>query len=61
VSLGNELAVHCLGFGTMRPTGDGIWWPLKDHKSVLAGFRVLGLDVNFIDTADSYGPYVKKS
>ncbi len=57
VSLGNELTVRRLGFGAMRITGDGIWGPPKDPASALAVLRrAVALGVNFIDTADSYGP-----
>lgn len=61
VSLGNEISVHRLGYGAMRLTGDGIWGPPKDRKSALAVLRrAVELDVNFIDTADSYGPHVNE-
>ena len=61
VFLGNELSVHRLGFGAMRLTGPGVWGPPKDHKAALAVLRrVVELGVNFIDTADSYGPYVNE-
>jgi len=61
VSLGGQLTVHRLGFGAMRLTGDGIWGPPKDRKSALAVLRrAIELGVNFIDTADSYGPYVSE-
>src|SRR5438105_1385478 len=61
VSLGGELTVHRLGFGAMRLTGEGIWGPPKDRKRALAVLRrAVELDVNFIDTADSYGPYVSE-
>ena len=57
VSLGGELIVQRLGFGAMRITGDGIWGPPKDPASALAVLRrATELGVNFIDTADSYGP-----
>lgn len=57
VSLGGEITVHRLGFGTMRLTGEGIWGPPKDRKAALAVLRrAVQLDVRFIDTADSYGP-----
>ncbi len=57
VSLGGELAVRRLGFGAMRITGDGIWGPPKDLDSALRVLRrAVELGVNFIDTADSYGP-----
>jgi pyridoxine 4-dehydrogenase len=61
VSLGGELTVRSLGFGAMRITGDGVWGPPKDPASALAVLRrVVELGVNFIDTADSYGPYVSE-
>lgn len=61
VSLGGELTVNRLGFGAMRITGDGIWGPPKDPASALAVLRrATELGVNFIDTADSYGPYVSE-
>jgi pyridoxine 4-dehydrogenase len=59
VSLGGKLNVHRLGYGAMRLTGEGIFGPPKDKKAALAVLRrAVELDVNFIDTADSYGPNV---
>ena len=56
-----ELSVHRLGFGATRLTGEGIWGPPKDKKSALAVLRrAVELNVNFIDTADSYGPHVSE-
>jgi pyridoxine 4-dehydrogenase len=61
VSLGGEISVHRLGFGAMRLTGEGIWGPPKDRKGALAVLRrAVELDINFIDTADSYGPNVSE-
>jgi pyridoxine 4-dehydrogenase len=61
VSLGRELSVHRLGFGAMRLTGEGIWGPPQDRNTALAVLRrTVELDVNFIDTADSYGPHVSE-
>jgi aryl-alcohol dehydrogenase-like predicted oxidoreductase len=61
VSLGGEIPVHRLGFGAMRLTGEGIWGPPKDRKAALAVLRrAVELDINFIDTADSYGPHVSE-
>ena len=61
ISLGNEISVHRLGYGAMRLTGEGIWGPPKDRKTALAVLRrAAKLGVNFIDTADSYGPYVNE-
>src|SRR6202007_1453148 len=49
------------GFGAMRLTGEGIWGPPQDRKGALAVLRrAVELDVNFIDTADSYGPHVNE-
>ena len=57
VTLGGEVKVHRLGFGAMRITGDGIWGPPKDPASAVRVLRrAVELGVNFIDTADSYGP-----
>src|ERR1700674_5757760 len=61
ITLGNELTVNRLGFGAMRLTGDGIWGPPKDRATALAVLRrAVELGVNFIDTADSYGPNVSE-
>src|SRR6202008_2044862 len=61
ISLVGELSVHRLGFGAMRLTGEGIWGPPKDRKRALAVLRrTVELNVNFIDTADSYGPNVSE-
>ena len=61
IDLGGDLTVNRLGFGAMRITGDGIWGPptnIDDAKAVLR--RAVELGVNFIDTADSYGPHVSE-
>ncbi len=61
ISLGGELSVNRLGLGTMRLTGEGIWGPPKDRKGAMQVLRrAVELDVNFFDTADSYGPYVSE-
>jgi pyridoxine 4-dehydrogenase len=61
VSLGGELSVNRLGFGAMRLTGEGIWGPPKDRKRALEVLRrAVELGVNFIDTADSYGPHISE-
>jgi pyridoxine 4-dehydrogenase len=61
VSLGGQISVHRLGFGAMRLTGEGIWGPPKDRNKALAVLRrAVELDVDFIDTADSYGPDVSE-
>jgi len=57
--LGGDLSVRRLGFGAMRLTGPGVWgWPkdITEARRVLR--RVTELGINFIDTADSYGPEV---
>jgi pyridoxine 4-dehydrogenase len=59
--LGGDVPIHRLGFGAMRITGPGIWGYPKDReeaKRVLR--RAVELGVNFIDTADSYGPVVSE-
>src|SRR5712671_5639140 len=61
ISLGGELTVNRLGFGAMRITGEGIWGPPKDPAGAIAVLRrAIELGVNFIDTADSYGPNVSE-
>jgi pyridoxine 4-dehydrogenase len=61
VSLGRELRVNRLGYGAMRLTGEGIWGPPRDrNKAVAVLRRAVELDVDFIDTADSYGPNVSE-
>jgi pyridoxine 4-dehydrogenase len=61
VTLGGELTVNRLGYGAMRLTGAGIWGPPKDRAGALAVLRrAVELGVNFIDTADSYGPDVSE-
>jgi pyridoxine 4-dehydrogenase len=61
VSLGGELTVNRLGYGAMRLTGEGIWGPPKERKAALEVLRrAVALNVNFIDTADSYGPHVSE-
>jgi aryl-alcohol dehydrogenase-like predicted oxidoreductase len=61
VSLGGKLTVNRLGFGAMRITGDGIWGAPKDPATAIALLRrAVELGVNFIDTADSYGPNVSE-
>jgi aryl-alcohol dehydrogenase-like predicted oxidoreductase len=61
VSLSGEISVHRLGFGAMRLTGEGIWGAPKNRTEAIAVLRrAVELDVNFIDTADSYGPHVSE-
>lgn len=62
VSIAGDLTVNRLGYGAMRITGEGIWGAPKDPaecKRVLK--RLLDLNVNFIDTADAYGPEVSEN
>jgi aryl-alcohol dehydrogenase-like predicted oxidoreductase len=61
-TIGGDLTVYRLGFGTMRLTGPGIWGPPADKQEALAVLRhALDLGVNLLDTADSYGPEVAES
>ena len=61
ISFGGQISVHRLGFGAMRLTGEGIWGPPKDRDEALVVLRrAVELDINFIDTADSYGPNVSE-
>jgi len=62
ITLGGDLTVNRLGFGAMRITGSGIWGEPADRDEALRVLRRLPeLDVNFIDTADSYGPEVSEN
>src|SRR4051794_27535451 len=55
--IGGDLEVTRLGYGAMRIVGDGVWGPAKDHDRVMEVLKRLPeLGVDFIDTADSYGP-----
>lgn len=59
--LGGELAVRRMGFGAMRLTGEGVWGPPADPEAARAVLhRALDLGVDFIDTADAYGPDVNE-
>ncbi len=59
--IGGELEIHRLGFGAMRVTGKGIWGPPQDRAGALATLRrVPELGIDFIDTANSYGPHVSE-
>jgi aryl-alcohol dehydrogenase-like predicted oxidoreductase len=61
LDLGGKFTVNRLGYGAMRITGPGIWGPPKDKKQAIAVLqRAVELGVNFIDTADSYGPGVSE-
>jgi pyridoxine 4-dehydrogenase len=59
--IGNDLRVTRLGFGAMRITGEGIWGQPTDRaEAVRVLRRAVELGINFIDTADSYGPGVSE-
>lgn len=59
--LGGDLEINRLGFGAMRITGPNIWGPPADRPAMLALLRrAIELGVNFIDTADMYGPFVSE-
>ncbi|HEY2315735.1 MAG TPA: aldo/keto reductase [Streptosporangiaceae bacterium] len=61
ISIGGDLTVNRMGFGAMRITGQGIWGPPADWEQAKAAVRqAVDLGVNFIDTADSYGPAVSE-
>jgi pyridoxine 4-dehydrogenase len=61
IDVGGDLTVNRLGFGAMRITGDGIWGQPADRNEAKAVLRrAIELGVNFIDTADSYGPHVSE-
>src|ERR1700726_1055459 len=60
-SIGNDLRVTRLGFGAMRITGKGIWGEPADRaEAIRVVRRAVELGINFIDTADSYGPHVSE-
>jgi len=60
-TIGGDLPVNRLGYGAMRITGEGIWGPPQDHaESIRVLKRAVELGVDFIDTADSYGPNVSE-
>jgi pyridoxine 4-dehydrogenase len=59
--IGGNLPVYRLGFGAMQITGTGVWGEPRDRNEAIAVLRkCLDLGINFIDTADSYGPYVSE-
>ena len=59
--IGGDLSVNRLGFGAMRLTGEGIWgWPPDRENALKVLRRAVELGVNFIDTADAYGPEVSE-
>ena len=60
-TIGGDMTVHRLGFGAMRITGEGIWGPPKNPEEVRRTLRRLPeLGVDFIDTADAYGPFISE-
>jgi len=60
-TIGGDLTVHRMGYGAMRITGKGIWGPPKDRAEAIRVLRrAVELGVNFIDTADSYGPSISE-
>jgi pyridoxine 4-dehydrogenase len=60
-ALGGDLKINRMGFGAMRITGQGIWGPPADRQECIRVLRRLpDLGVDFIDTAESYGPYVSE-
>jgi pyridoxine 4-dehydrogenase len=60
-SIGGDLTVNRLGFGAMRLTGKGVWGPPDDRDECIRVLRrAVELGINFIDTADSYGPYISE-
>jgi len=61
IALGDDLTVNRMGFGAMRLTGRGIWGPPADRPEAIRVLRrAIELGVDFIDTADSYGPEVSE-
>jgi pyridoxine 4-dehydrogenase len=61
IEIGGDMVVHRMGFGAMRITGPGIWGEPPDIERARATLRrVVELGVNFIDTANSYGPEVSE-
>ncbi len=60
--IGGDLTVNRMGYGAMRITGKGIWGPPKDEAEAIKVLqRAVELGVNFIDTADSYGPHISEA
>ncbi|GAA4420978.1 aldo/keto reductase [Nibrella viscosa] len=61
ITLGGDLTVNRMGYGAMRITGEGIWGPPRDRAECIRVLkRCLDLGINFIDTADSYGPHISE-
>jgi pyridoxine 4-dehydrogenase len=62
ITIGGDLTVNRMGFGAMRITGQGVWGDPADREQAQEALRrAVELDVNFIDTADSYGPEVSET
>jgi pyridoxine 4-dehydrogenase len=61
ITIGGDLRVHRVGYGAMRLTGPGIWgWPQDRENALRVLRRAVELGVNFIDTADAYGPEINE-
>ncbi len=61
IDVGGDLTVNRFGFGAMRITGPGIWGPPENKEDAIAVLRrAVEEEINFIDTADSYGPEVSE-
>ncbi len=59
--IGNDLEIHRMGYGAMRITGHGIWGPPKDKSEAISVLKkTVELGIDFIDTADSYGPHISE-
>lgn len=62
ITIGNDMTVNRLGFGAMRITGKGIWGEPEDREEAVRVLRRLPeLDIDFIDTAEAYGPYISEA
>ncbi len=60
-NIAGDFTINRMGYGAMRITGEGIWGPPKNHNDAIAVLKhAAELGINFIDTADSYGPYVSE-
>jgi len=61
ITLGSELTVNRMGYGAMRLCGQGVWgWPADKENALRVLRRAVELGVNFIDTADAYGPHINE-
>lgn len=60
-TIGGDLTINRMGYGAMRITGAGIWGPPTDKAEAIRVLKkAVDLGINFIDTADSYGPYISE-